>query len=707
MAGFIFLKTEERSFFAESGNSSGVVAFDVSYYNLTIDFEARIIPVSPLGGVHFEISLDGSIFSDLISVPRGGGNGIARLYVRMKSTAPTGVVKATLRVEIPTAQDNASLEGTVIKLSDYTDHQKWKPTWAPTTITETFVVQNSSTSLIEGRCNHFAPFNFPFKNSSGLNLTALTLEPGYTLPSWAEIDYAGGRIYNPAGRSALDTLAVGLYRDSPSLLPTLKFRAYNGTSFITFFFRIAVRMAFAEVRYRTPFRKFTGSEADWPHFMYVWQSNNWVVSNNAHTYPLTRSFYDPDRVSITENSGSSIFPGSTSVSWSGSDPAKIPLSAGRYAVLVRGSYSFVLRNRSESFSTNVRALYQNDAVFEIGAAPRVEPDQIFSLVKNQESSIQPKLIDSSAVARHWVYKDLPEGLYWDFTNGRIFGVPKISDVYTVQAKVYGKNVYEPEESTNITIVVSDTPPATLTASVSELRDFLSSQGFPSPSKSLTISGSNVTSSISVSAGPGFEVSLNNSSFSPSVTFTPQNESPFSTTIHARLTDEAPLGSQTSTISISASGAPNRTVNLFGEVLPAQFRPVTFFVNMSIMAGLGRFSLEFDKVEVRGPFNNWQGTELSDADGDGIYSGTIIIEGQFGAPMEFKFFVPANSLSWEDGPNRTFTLGSPDTAQILDVLYFNNISTLPPVLVGTSQVVSLYVGVNAVTRMHLGDTQIFP
>jgi hypothetical protein len=133
--------------------------------------------------------------------------------------------------------------------------------------------------------------------------------------------------------------------------------------------------------------------------------------------------------------------------------------------------------------------------------------------------------------------------------------------------------------------------------------------------------------------------------------------------------------------------------------------------MSIMAGLGRFSLEFDKVEVRGPFNNWQGTELSDADGDGIYSGTIIIEGQFGAPMEFKFFVPTNSptnsLSWEDGPNRSFTLGSPDTAQILDVFYFNNISTLPPVLVGASQVVSLYVGVNAVTRLHLGETQVFP
>lgn len=106
--------------------------------------------------------------------------------------------------------------------------------------------------------------------------------------------------------------------------------------------------------------------------------------------------------------------------------------------------------------------------------------------------------------------------------------------------------------------------------------------------------------------------------------------------------------------------------------------VTFRVNMSIQKATGNFNEETDKVVVRGAFNGWSGAanELKDVDGDDIYTHTAHIDSALlGQNVEYKFVIlPAGGGDvWESINNRSF-IGERDL--ILDVVYFNNQSTMP-------------------------------
>ena len=90
-------------------------------------------------------------------------------------------------------------------------------------------------------------------------------------------------------------------------------------------------------------------------------------------------------------------------------------------------------------------------------------------------------------------------------------------------------------------------------------------GTPSASSSFTVSGSNLTDNIAVSAPAGFEVSLSAASgFGNSVSITPVSGSVASTQIFVRLTGAA-VGGQSGNVTLTSTGATTRNVAASGTV----------------------------------------------------------------------------------------------------------------------------------------------
>ncbi|MFA3783697.1 T9SS type A sorting domain-containing protein [Melioribacteraceae bacterium 4301-Me] len=106
---------------------------------------------------------------------------------------------------------------------------------------------------------------------------------------------------------------------------------------------------------------------------------------------------------------------------------------------------------------------------------------------------------------------------------------------------------------------------------------------------------------------------------------------------------------------------------------AQTYNVTFQVNMKVEFKKGKIS-GGDVVSVRGNFNDWGESNLSDADNDSIYTGTIAVEASKldNGKMYYKFFshgAGADNGGWETmADNRTTTVTGDVT---LDVVWFND------------------------------------
>lgn len=106
---------------------------------------------------------------------------------------------------------------------------------------------------------------------------------------------------------------------------------------------------------------------------------------------------------------------------------------------------------------------------------------------------------------------------------------------------------------------------------------------------------------------------------------------------------------------------------------AQTYNVTFQVNMKVEFKKEKIS-GGDIVSVRGNFNDWGESNLSDADNDSIYTGTIAVDASklTGGKMDYKFFshgAGADNGGWETmADNRSVTVTGDVT---LDVVWFNN------------------------------------
>ncbi|NBS88256.1 MAG: hypothetical protein EBS60_09320, partial [Verrucomicrobia bacterium] len=97
--------------------------------------------------------------------------------------------------------------------------------------------------------------------------------------------------------------------------------------------------------------------------------------------------------------------------------------------------------------------------------------------------------------------------------------------------------------TGTTVSVTVNPvPATITLSKSSLSGLTSVSGTASASQSYTVSGSNLTSNVVVTAPTGYEVSLDNSIFGGSKTLVPSSGTLSGVTVYVRLSGSAATGS---------------------------------------------------------------------------------------------------------------------------------------------------------------------
>lgn len=128
------------------------------------------------------------------------------------------------------------------------------------------------------------------------------------------------------------------------------------------------------------------------------------------------------------------------------------------------------------------------------------------------------------------------------------------------------------------------------------------------------------------------------------------------------------------------------VGLFGTVFDRVYKfeafalseyNVTFVVDMGVQAFEGTFDPATDKVVVRGQFQDeagdpggeWQGDlfELTDLDGDTVYTVTATLPLSAAGSYEYKFVISPDG--WESSPNRSFTTLGFD--QILPKVWFND------------------------------------
>ncbi len=113
--------------------------------------------------------------------------------------------------------------------------------------------------------------------------------------------------------------------------------------------------------------------------------------------------------------------------------------------------------------------------------------------------------------------------------------------------------------------VASTAPL-LTVSTTNLAGFMAVEGSVGISKSYTVSGLNLTGSITIAPPSDFEISLNSSSgYSNSLTLNPVSGTLANTAVHTRLKNSLSVGSYTGTITHTGGGSSGAGVTLSGSV----------------------------------------------------------------------------------------------------------------------------------------------
>jgi hypothetical protein len=117
--------------------------------------------------------------------------------------------------------------------------------------------------------------------------------------------------------------------------------------------------------------------------------------------------------------------------------------------------------------------------------------------------------------------------------------------------------------------------------------------------------------------------------------------------------------------------------------------VTFQVDMSVQIALGSFNRDSDTVYLAGEFNSWNATAFAltnSIPNPDVWVGVLPLTGALDSTMSYKFVI--NGSTWEGnvgpngGQNRTVTLQK--TAQVLPVVFFNNLAAQPTVIPVTFQ-----------------------
>lgn len=152
----------------------------------------------------------------------------------------------------------------------------------------------------------------------------------------------------------------------------------------------------------------------------------------------------------------------------------------------------------------------------------------------------------------------------------------------VTFRIYGYNgAGNPSASTanwridDLTLIVSTSgsgggtaPTAAVAVTPTSLSGFSTTAGTASASQSATVTGSNLTAGITVTASAGFEVSADNTTFADSVVIPRNGDTVTPSTVFARIGAASPSGVASGSLTVSSAGATSQTVTLNGTVTGA-------------------------------------------------------------------------------------------------------------------------------------------
>ena len=146
----------------------------------------------------------------------------------------------------------------------------------------------------------------------------------------------------------------------------------------------------------------------------------------------------------------------------------------------------------------------------------------------------------------------------------------------------------------VAAVIADTQQdPTLTSSVTNLPAFTSCVGSNSPEQTFTVSGSDLTDNIIVTAPTNWQVSTTTGSgFSDSVTLSQASGAVATTTVYIRLKDDAASGNISGNVSISSTGVTTETISVTGTV---NLVPQPLSVSNSLCEASGLEWVSFNNV----------------------------------------------------------------------------------------------------------------
>lgn len=138
----------------------------------------------------------------------------------------------------------------------------------------------------------------------------------------------------------------------------------------------------------------------------------------------------------------------------------------------------------------------------------------------------------------------------------------ISGMPTLESAIVGYALATSGNSLILTTAVPTTPTIAVTGSFT---NFSTTIGAPSAAQTVTASGSDLTTSITVTPPAGYEVSTDGTSYNASLSLTPSGGVVASTTVYVRLTGAA-VGSFPGNVSFASTGASTQSVPVTGSVV---------------------------------------------------------------------------------------------------------------------------------------------
>ena len=216
----------------------------------------------------------------------------------------------------------------------------------------------------------------------------------------------------------------------------------------------------------------------------------------------------------------------------------------------------------------------NDLNAYLTATQGLRPNGPVTVTSQTTSNTTPTITGTATLQSGEVLSVTVNNVVYTTANGLVISgntwslpIPTALSVgtYTVVATITNTSGYTLSDSTSNELVISQVGVPTVTISVSSLNLMSTCTGTPSASNSFTVSGSNLTSNITVTAPTGYEVSLSSGSgFGSSVSITTSGTLA-ATTVYARLSSSPTSGAKNGNITVASTGATTQNISVTGIV----------------------------------------------------------------------------------------------------------------------------------------------